>query len=499
MRASQSDIQGRLLQDLSQIAPGGHAEETDWSEDADFFAKHLPVQRHDRWMLDPGIILVLGGRGSGKTQLFQLLLRLRDPSGLSPGTSARHRVRIVPGFTTFGDRFPQRDVVVDFLKASADDDRALRAAWVGFMAGALLQGEPAVGPAVVGTLGSRLAGLLTSALPRLELWLPEVRERYQDVCYSLDEAHRVLQQRAAHVILTYDDLDVLARRTHAVGRFVKELLGIWLDRSRRWDHIRAKVFLRNDIFDPEQFAFSDSSKLRAKAVALSWDGELLYRLVLKRLLNGPEAATWRAWLGDDLSQGVVRNEIPWGVVPHTREDHHRAFMARLIGPWMGADKRRGDSYRWFLNHLQDAHGEIAPRSFLMLFRAAAERQMRGSRYPPDDPDRLLSPQEVQGALEGVSQSRIAELAEEFPWVDSLREPLAGTAVPVKRSDLRKLLRDVRWEGRAIPPPDPEPDGVIQTLLGIGVLRTTDDGRLHVPYIYLYGFRLKLKGGIQRPR
>jgi hypothetical protein len=48
-------------------------------------------------------------------------------------------------------------------------------------------------------------------------------------------------------------------------------------------------------------------------------------------------------------------------------------------------------------------------------------------------------------------------------------------------------------------PDKSPATVFSYLRDIGVVALRTDGKVNVPEIYLYGFQLKRRGGISRPK
>ena len=50
-------------------------------------------------------------------------------------------------------------------------------------------------------------------------------------------------------------------------------------------------------------------------------------------------------------------------------------LVYLIGRYIGASPKKGDSYSWVPNHLQDANGDLAPRSFLKCYACAAKVKM----------------------------------------------------------------------------------------------------------------------------
>ena len=489
----------RLLDDLTQVAHGGIADFAHTQTNEEFFRNHMPIPEHQR-ILRSDILLVLGGRGVGKSQLFQALSRLPDPSKLAVASrspvdpdKATERVEYIVGFEKRGTGFPSAENLG--LVLGEDHEQTPRLIWLGLLAGVLLNSKRHV-DIVKQQLPENLSRHLQESLPYPNQWLSLIRKHIEEVTRALDNVERKLETDNASIIITYDELDVLAAKLTHVYPFVRELLALWLDRSRRWNRLRCKIFLRTDIFAAEALAFADSSKLGQRSLTLNWSHENLYWLLIKRLINGNEEKLWKTYLETSVGKNAWKQIEPWGIIPLTRSDHHRQIIRKMIGTYMGTDPTRGETYRWFFNHLQDSRGMIAPRSFLKLYENAAERQRREGQKLPSD--YLLSPSQVQGALEDVSSDRIDELAEEYPWVRVLKKSLAGNTVPMARKEFAMLLKKTEWETGA-QPRHTQPEQLVDDLLSLGILRETEDKRIHVPDIYLYGFGLKRKGGIRRPK
>lgn len=161
---------------------------------------------------------------------------------------------------------------------------------------------------------------------------------------------------------------------------------------------------------------------------------------------------------------------------------------------MGAGERKGFVYRWIPNHLQDAHTRIVPRSLLNLMKFAADHALKNG--PAAGHKRLLAPAELQAALEETSRRRVQELAEEHAVVRRLGQ-LSGLIVMADPDDVEeRLSRPVAGSqdgfGR-------RGSDVRDELVRLGVLRIRTDGRVDVPDIYRYGYGIKRKGGVARPR
>ena len=165
---------------------------------------------------------------------------------------------------------------------------------------------------------------------------------------------------------------------------------------------------------------------------------------------------------------------------------------------MGSGATKGRTFDWIPNHLQDTNGEIVPRSILNLWALAAKDELDNNRAKDGF---LLSPLSIRQVIEEVSDRRVIELSEEYPWLKIIVPQLAGEEVPMFPEKFRGLLQKIDWQSQ--PPTErpisQKPSDIIDQLLKIGVLRLIPDGRIHVPDIYLYGFKMKRRGGIRRPR
>ena len=276
----------------------------------------------------------------------------------------------------------------------------------------------------------------------------------------------------------------------------ESLLAMWLSLADRYRNIRPKIFVREDLFQASLSAFPDASKLDARSVSIEWRVEDLYRVLIKHMANISDGL--KHWV-ESSSRGIALADagaLGWMVpaaLPETGKGSQKAFVDHLAGELMGSGAKKGLTYRWIPNRLQDAHARAVPRSVLSLVRNASEFALR--RGPEAQSLRLLTPPELQGALDGTSQRRVNELREEFPVVARL-ENLRGSTVMLARS------RAVDALSRA-PVADDEygDDGeqVVRSLIELGVVSERPDGRIDVPDIYRYGFGILRKGGVKRPR
>jgi hypothetical protein len=275
---------------------------------------------------------------------------------------------------------------------------------------------------------------------------------------------------------------------------------------RLYRSIRIKIFIRTDqSADEELFAFPDASKLTGGKVNLTWDRRDLYGLVFARLAGDEGAgATFR-----ELVHRITAIRIPVAspVALPTRMKDDEATQARVFvevaGPYMGRDKRRGKTYSWLHSHLSDAFSRVSPRSFLVALHRAAWH-----RPAPDD--RALDARGLESGVRFASESRVEQLAEEYPWIRAALTPLADLRVPCPDGEFH-----LRWaeagvtseirsavERRAYLGPielsgslSGDPGVLLESLRRIGVVERRPDGRINMPDIFRVAAKLLERGGI----
>ena len=274
-------------------------------------------------------------------------------------------------------------------------------------------------------------------------------------------------------------------------RYVSSLLALWLSLSNRYRHLRPKIFLREDLLDAGELGFPDASKLRARSVSIDWDVESLYRVAVRHMASSRELRSWLLEVkrGPELRQIPGRGHMP-GPMP---EAVQKAFANRLAGEVMGAGAKKGYTYRWIPGHLQDAQLKVVPRSMLVLLGQAATEAMK---HPLSQGQRLVTPADLMAALMETSRRRVGEIQEEYKLVNRLRH-LEGMMLLL---DPEEVIRRVAQPSEG-EPPGLSTDGhaVFEELVRLGVLAVRSDGRVDVPDIYRFGFGIKRKGGVARPR
>ena len=111
------------------------------------------------------------------------------------------------------------------------------------------------------------------------------------------------------------------------------------------------------------------------------------------------------------------------------------------------------------------------------------------------------PSSLQGALAEVSKDRVNELLlEEYGWLEVLRNKLEGQSMLMGHTEFLKCLDLENWpEDGRLALTGASPEELLDALKELGIFWETEDGRINVPEIYLHGFGLRRRGGIQRPK
>ena len=455
-----------------------------------------PVREHLR-ALDPDVALVVGPRGSGKTALFNLLssndrelvnaVAARMPGvRVSPLTSdAAEWVKAYPAGTDFPDS--------QALSKCVRSDEDARRLWHAML---------------VRRLAKRLHGRekekLTSILDPMAVEVREILAAYDDpdtsATAALDRLEKKLQQEDGWMFVGYDELDTLGDWS-MMTRMVRGLVAFWSDYSRRWQRIRAKIFLRSDLFRRHAgMATADFAKLAANRAELPWSDAALLGMLVKRIANTSgnlEEYCRRSRIGfeQDGTLGLMpRIEKPADAFP---------LLRRLAGEYMGAGRKKGLVTNWLLAHLRDGNDAVSPRSLVRLIEQAAGKEVANKSLRPP---RLIHPTALRQALDDVSGEHVTQgISSEWPWLEGVRTRLAeDRLVPWDRQRIVALL-DAGWDrswgssDRVIRPPADRPADFLDYLIEIGVFRRRFDDRVDVPDLYLSGLGLRRKGGVRLGR
>jgi hypothetical protein len=347
----------------------------------------------------------------------------------------------------------------------------------------------------------RAAYPFTSAVPipdrfaQLVDWIEADAERYGRL---MAEADAELLRRKQKLLVMFDALDRLGQDWQGTRTLLQGLLRRALA-AKSYRAIRMKLFMRPDQFaDPILFEFPDASKIKNDRVTLDWPAIELYDFLFICLKRAPSSGAAFIRLLHHLHVGDQDG-------PHQPEEQKRVVDA-LAGEFMGSGDKKGRVYTWLPLHLADALGETSPRTFLTAWREAAHH----------GPPPLNKAVDHLGLSEGVrmaSADRLNELKEDYPWIESVLEPLRGEIVPLEQHTLealwkaqgtaKKIRQDAKDRPQLMPLQFFSKQGsdeivLIKTLQSIGVLEIRTTGKINIPDIFRVEAGIKRKGGVKPP-
>lgn len=478
-----------LLQALALLGASGRSE----GEARDSIAKGFyPVREHLR-LLDPEVVLIVGPRGSGKTAIAEILTNLTLYESVSRYAPA---IRLPTGTSTWVKAYPTdregfgpRGLRI-FVDRCGNEVETLQDMWFAYLlrslSGHLSNQEKSQLHAILNPKGGDILDIMGAF--KMLATQPEV------ILDSLDER---LEQKNQFVFVTYDAIDTLGGHNwDMVEAGTHGLVAFWAAYSRRWRRIRAKVFLRTDIYERHaRTGGADLARLAAGRVDLSWNDRDLYGLLIKRLVN------------DEKLSGYMQNAdfrgISWeensdlGKIPNLRTwKDARPVVERMVGKYMGANRQKGLVYRWLLAHVRDGLGRAFPRPFVRLIEEAGTQEL--NHLVTLRPPRLLHPSSLRRALDRVSSEHVTDSREEWKWLDLVKTKLAKNPL-VPWSSAKKVIdllgRESASDDENLLPFDGSKR--LNYLLELGVLRQRAGGRIDATDLFLAGLGLRRKGGVER--
>ncbi len=465
--------------------------------------RFFPVDEHLR-ALDPEIVFVVGPRGAGKSRLMTALAREDTRTALV----RRADVPLPSNGGTWITGFPYGTI--------GPSHRA----WEAFAQAAPEGGMDRVQSLWFALLVRVLEHELT---PEERRSLAPVFDRSRDAdgLYHafrgvvsvaeqvLDALELRLQSQGRFVFVTYDELDTLFyTRWTSMLAVLQGLTALWAGYYRRWRSLRAKLFVRTDLYEESSALMSsDVAKMAARRVELHWSTRNLYGALFQHIVN--TSGDLRAFFANRLE---LEEESGLGFVPRlSRDADARLAVERLCGLYMGANSNKGFTVNWLINAIRDGSGRVSPRNLIQLLENAA--QIESDRPRAGKKHQLLHHISLRNALTKVSEEHVrTATSNEYPWLLGLHDRLAKSPesreVPWLRRRLEVYL-SARWDDpwsasdERPRPPAATPAEFVDRLLRLGIFRertrydTRTDVAIDAPDLYLEGLKLLRRGGVAR--
>ncbi|MCW5236365.1 hypothetical protein D5047_08680 [Verminephrobacter eiseniae] len=321
----------------------------------------------------------------------------------------------------------------------------------------------------------------------------------------LDERFTSVNEKA---LVIFDALDRASNELSDVSKMTAGLLRVMLD-LRFAKGLRLKAFIREDILAQAGASVVDGSKLLNNKVTLQWTQSDLYGLAFYRIAQHSSLFRdrFKDIVGHSWQDINGRFQCNAADEPKVQDELWRA----LVGSYMGKSATKGHSYPYIYNHLSDGLGRVAPRTFLTALRAALNSASRQYAERPH----VIHHEAIKDGVRGASTARVAELREEYQWIDPALQCIKDQqkTVPISKRDLEEIwlkdnasvlqmienLRDkalVPWRNGASNPEKVEQLRATLEQIGIVKSRQKDGGeRMELPDIYRLAYKIGRHGGI----
>ena len=327
-----------------------------------------------------------------------------------------------------------------------------------------------------------------------------------------------LQKQGKTYVLVFDALDVIADNWGGIRAQLEGLIRLALS-VRALQAVRIKLFIRPDMADDRRlWEVGDASKLRHREVFLTWKRRDLYGLLWTLLANVEEDGKDAGKSFRDSCVKLFQAKFdsqkgswrPPGNFVEDEDIQQQIFRA-LAGDYMGAGPTKGDTYKWVTNHLSDAAGFAAPRSFLLA--------MKKGVVETKSKETVLDKIGIESGARTASKVRVEELSEDYRWMNTVLKDMEGLVVPLTEQELtsrwkqkttlstiRSLAESEQRDRRFIPPGEvlnasSDADAhaqLVQQLVRLKIFFLLHDGRINMPDLFRLQANVKRKGGM-KPR
>ncbi|MFE9763248.1 hypothetical protein ACFYPC_01730 [Streptomyces sp. NPDC005808] len=446
-----------------------------------------------REALAPDATVVRGARGTGKTYWAKALTDpvLREVAARSYFMPRLSHTEVITAWGLEGGDepvFPGRRAIASLVQDFDKEDN--------------LQPKDLWSAVVLMALKVPQVIALDSWIDRIR-WTARNGDAYET---ALRKADRETREQGKTLIFLFDALDHLHSERAHIDLLLSGLFEVALELRLTTSTLRAKIFVRPDMYDSAPRTFADASKLDANAADLHWSRENLYGLFFHQLGNhsSEQAKAFR-----DSTEGRWRLEEGRYIAPvevlADQKAQERLFVT-LAGPFMGTDRRKGHAYTWIPNHLQDGLGRISPRTLLSTLRKAAQLTADADATHPLP----LYYEAIRESLSHAAGVRVRELEDDLGWAALAVRLLAGSQVPMEPSavhyawssrgfpaELRKVLE--RKNAGSGPQHPDNPVALLAELEKLGVTTYRTNGAVDLPDIYRLAFDIGRKGGVKRSK
>jgi cellulose biosynthesis protein BcsQ/nucleoside-triphosphatase THEP1 len=467
-----------ILESITKIASG--TSENEFKEEEDLTRLFYPRKDY-KYIFEKDKFLILGEKGVGKTALFSVLSHKKYANELARycgvNTAEIENTDWIIGFEKGNTVFPDK---TNFESLKDFEPSHYRNYWIILL----------------------IRQLSNDVLPPIELVqrikdceIIDIKSIAKEenigelLIGILDLVNKTLLSLNKTYIIVYDYLDAgLPDQDGLRGKLVSALVSFYYDYINRFSNLKAKIFLRSDIFEREVSGLTDKVKISNYSQKIEWQYDQLLNVVWKRIYEQNKKL-------DLFKDFEIEEDSVLGSIPNLRnEDEHKKILDKIFGKNMGGNNK-AYPYNWVRIHIEDTNNKIHPRTLIKLFVESSTLELQETDLPKD---RIIRSKNIEIALEkSVSASQVNELKEEYPELENvflnLYSNVSDGRTPINEKDLIEALNKL----------DEEPIRIIEKLKTIGVLKDykaykktkteNEEKRYHIPDLYLYGLKFTRKG------
>lgn len=467
-----------ILENITKIASG--TSENEFKDESDLTRLFYPRKDY-KYIFEKDKFLILGEKGVGKTALFSVLSQKKYANALASycgvNTTEIQNTDWVIGFEKGNTDFPDK---TNFESLKDFDSSHFRNYWILLLIRSLSSDVLTNTELVLRIKNSEIIDLKSIAKEE------NIGELLINI---LDQVNKSLSILNKTLIIVYDYLDAgLPDKDALRGKLVSALVSFYYDYINRFSNLKAKIFLRSDIFEREVSGLTDKVKILNYSQKIEWQYDQLLNVVWKRIYEQDKKSSL-------FNEFIIEDVITLGSIPNLRnEEEHKKILDKIFGKNMGGNNK-AYPYNWVRIHIEDTNNKIHPRTLIKLFEQSAKIELGEVEIPKD---RIIRSKNIEIALEkSVSASQVDELKEEYPELENvflnLYNNVSDGRTPINEKDLIDALKKL----------DEEPISIIEKLKNIGVLKDykaykktkseNEEKRYHIPDLYLYGLKFTRKG------
>jgi hypothetical protein len=284
-----------------------------------------------------------------------------------------------------------------------------------------------------------------------------------------DRLNSDLQKSKQNVWILLDRLDVAFIENKETEKKALKALFLTYTSMLRYEQIRCKIFLRDDIMLTVTYDGLREASHLEKMTNIVVDKNLLFSILMKRILANPQLAQRynideAACREDETLQQNLFNSI----FPATIQESGKEYP----------------TFDWIIRNISDGNDAFTPREMIALFNLAKEEQIELLEMGKKIPDnRLFSEEAFKTAILGVSKRKFeGVLIAENPDMSAIMLLFKNGKAFVSKEDIEMMIKD----GSTNSPENAEQ--IIRKLSDIGFLKKQNN-KWWIPYLYQYELKI----------